>query len=44
MGDRIECKSVECNEATLLNNQQIRLNKVNEIKYYFIAEIKKENS
>ena len=41
----IECNSVECNEtsnlsATLLNNQQFRLNKINEIKYYFIAEIK----
>ena len=41
MGDRIECNSVECNEVTLLNNQQFRLNKINEINYYFIAENKK---
>ena len=40
-----ECNSaIECNEvsnlsATLLNNQQLRLNKINEIKYNFIAEI-----
>ena len=27
--------------ATPLNNQQFRLNKINEIKEYFIAEIKK---
>ena len=32
--------SVECNEASNLNNQQFRLNKINEIKNYFIAEIK----
>ena len=32
--------SIECNEASNLNNQQFRLNKINEIKYYFIAEIK----
>ena len=40
-----ECNSTECNEAsnlsaTLLNNQQFILNKINEIKDYFIAEIK----
>ena len=28
------------NEASNLNNQQFRLNKINEIKDYFIAEIK----
>ena len=32
----IECNSVEAN----LNNQQCRRNKINEIKDYFIAEIK----
>ena len=32
----IKCNSVEAN----LNNQQFRLNKINEIKDYFIAEIK----
>ena len=35
-----ECNSVECIEASNLNNQQFRLNKINEIKDYFIAEIK----
>ena len=32
----IECNSVEHN----LNNQHFRLNKINEIKDYFIAEVK----
>ena len=32
--------SVECNEASNLNKQQFRLNKINDIKDYFIAEIK----
>ena len=38
----IECNSVECNstEKSNLNNQQFRLNKINEIKDYFIVEIK----
>ena len=36
----VECNSVECIEASNLNNQQFRLNKINEIKGYFIAEIK----
>ena len=38
----IECNSVECNsiETSNLDNQQFRLNKINEIKDYFIAEIK----
>ena len=36
-----ECNSIECNSiADSLNNQQFRLNKINEIKKYFIAEIK----
>ena len=38
-----ECSSVECNsiETSNLYNQLFRLNKINEIKNYFIAEIKK---
>ena len=32
--------TIECNEASNLNNQQFRLNKINEIKDYFIAEVK----
>ena len=41
-----KCTSIECNicpslNATLLNDQQqFRVNKINEIKYYFVAEIK----
>ena len=39
------CNSVECNmylnlSATPSNEQQFRLNKINEIKDYFVAEIK----
>ena len=30
---------IECLETSNLNNQQFRLNKINEIKDYFIAEI-----
>ena len=29
--------SIECNETSNLDNQQFRLNKINEIKDYFIA-------
>ena len=38
----IECSSTECNsvETSNLDNQQFRLNKINEIKDYFTAEIK----
>ena len=43
----VECNSIECSSietsslsATPLDNQQFRLNKINEIKDYFIAEIK----
>ena len=38
-----ECNSVECNsiDTSHLNNQQFRLNKINEIKNCFIPEIKK---
>ena len=32
--------STECVETSNLNNQQSRLKKINEIKGYFIAEIK----
>ena len=32
--------TIECNEAANLNNQQCRLNKINEIKDCFIGEIK----
>ena len=38
-----ECNSIytiECNDASNLNTQQFTLNKINEIKDYFIAEIK----
>ena len=37
MADSIECNSAETSN---LGNQQFRLNKINEIKDYFIAEIK----
>ena len=46
----VEIKSVECNstesiehisiDTSNLNNQQFRLNKINEIEDHFIAEIK----
>ena len=35
-----ECNSTEYDRASSLNNQQFRLNKINEIKDYFIAENK----
>ena len=35
----IECNSIDYDEASSLNNQQFRLNKINEIKDYFIAMI-----
>ena len=37
----VEYHPVESNEASNLNNQQCRLNKIIEIKDYFIAGIKK---
>ena len=42
MAESAESNSVECNfiETSKLNNQQFRLSKFNEIKDYFIAEIK----
>ena len=41
MVDSTECNFVECNsaETSNLHNQQFRLNKINEIKDYFIGEI-----
>ena len=38
----VECNSIEDNsiETSNLENQQFRLNKINEIKDYFIAEFK----
>ena len=36
----VEIKSIECNDTPNLNHQQFRLNKINEIEEYFIAEIK----
>ena len=43
--DSIKCNSIEsiehnCIDTSNLNNQQFRLNKISEIKDYFIAEIK----
>ena len=40
MVDKIECNSIEYDRASSLNNQHFRLNKINEIKDYFIAKIK----
>ena len=37
MAESIECNSIETSN---LNNRQFGLNKINEIKDYFIAEIK----
>ena len=41
-----ECNSIDSNsvEASDLNNQHFRLNKTNEVKDYFIAEIKERKS
>ena len=38
----VEDNSTECNsvETSNLNNQQFRVNKINELEDYFIAEIK----
>ena len=40
-----ECSSIESNsiETLNLNNQQFRLNRINEVKNYFIAEIKEKD-
>ena len=38
MADSMECNSIEISN---LNNQQFRLNKINEMKDYLIDEIKK---
>ena len=37
MADSVKCNS---HEASNLDNQQFRLNKINEIENYFISEIK----
>ena len=37
MAESIECNSIETSN---LNNQQFRINKINEIKNYLFAEIK----
>ena len=49
--DSIECNSIEpnsieCNshEASGLNKQQFRLNEINEIKDYFVADIRLMNN
>ena len=38
----VECSSIETPDLSTspLDNQQFRLNKINEIKYYFIADIR----
>ena len=36
----VGCNSIDYDRELSLNNQQFRLNKINEIKDYFIAEIK----
>ena len=36
----VECNSIEYDKELSLNKQQFRLNKIHEIKDYFIAEIK----
>ena len=41
-----ECNSIQISNlnAALLYNQQFRLNKINEIKDYFITEVKERES
>ena len=36
----VECNSIDYDKTSSLNNQQFKLNKINEIKDYFVAEIK----
>ena len=48
MADFVECNSIESNSTECignsnLDNQKLRLNKINEIKDCFIDEIEKEN-
>ena len=38
--ERNSIDTIKCNQASNLDNQKFRLNKINEIKNYFIAEIK----
>ena len=40
MADYNSIKSIECNETSNLNTQHFIINKINEIKDYFIAKIK----
>ena len=47
MNVALECNSIECNShethkmySNFNDRQQFRLRKINEIKYYFVAEIK----
>ena len=42
MVNSVECNSTECNETSNLDNQKCRLNKINEIKDYFMDEIKEK--
>ena len=37
----VECNCIESSDTSNLNNQQFRLNKINEIEDSFITEIKK---
>ena len=39
MAESTSSDTIECNEASNLNNQRFTLNKINEIKDCFIAEI-----
>ena len=38
----VECNSIDYDKELSLNNQKFRLNKISEIKDYFIAEIKEK--
>ena len=42
MAESAECNSIECNsiDESKLDNEQFRLNKINEIKDYFTAGVK----
>ena len=42
--ETIKCNECNSVEASNLNNQQFRLNKIDEIKDHFIAEIKERES
>ena len=36
----VECNSIDYDKELSLNNQHIRLNKINEVKDYFVADLK----